>query len=195
MTLRVSGKNIDIGEALRSRIETRISEIVGKYFEGGYNGHATVEPEGSAFRTDCSIHLDTGIVLKSSAVAHDAYQSFDATADRIEKRLRRYKSRLRGRHGHHDQASGALEAAAYVLASTETEEELPADHSPLVIAETSTRIKTMTVGMAVMELDLTEAPVVVFRNAAHGGVNVVFRRADGNVSWIDPALIATPNGA
>lgn len=190
MTLRVSGKNIDIGEALRSRIEDRIEEIVRKYFDGGYDGHTTVEPEGTAFRTECSLHLDTGIVLKTSALAHDAYQSFDAAADRIERRLSRYKSRLRGRTDHGRNGVDDA-AAAYVLAAPDEEEDVPVDYSPLVVAETATRVKTMTVGMAVLELDLTEAPVIVFRNAAHGGVNVVFRRQDGNVGWIDPTLSGT----
>jgi len=183
--LRVSGKNVDLGEALRSRIAQRIEEIVCKYFDGGYDGHATVEPEGSAFRTDCSIHLDSGIVLHTAAVAHDAHASFEQAAGRIEKRLRRYKRKLKGRHG---ADVAAFEAASYVLAAPAEEEEVPSDYHPLVVAETATRVRTMTVGMAVMELDLTEAPVVVFRSAVHGGVNVVYRRADGNVGWIDPEL-------
>jgi ribosomal subunit interface protein len=189
--LRVSGKNVDIGEALRGRIEARIEEIVRKYFDGGYAGHATVEPEGSGFRTDCSLHLDTGVVLKTSANAHDAHASFEQAADRIDKRLRRYKRKLKGRHAIEPAAEApAIEAASYVLAGPEGEDEVPHDYSPVVVAETATRLKTMTVGMAVMELDLTEAPVVVFRSAAHGGVNVVYRRGDGNIGWIDPALAA-----
>lgn len=188
MMLRVSGKNVDLGEALRGRIAQRVEEIVRKYFDGGYDGHATVEPEGSAFRTDCTIHLDTGIVLQTAAVAHDAHTSFEQAADRIEKRLRRYKRKLKGRHAA-DAAS--VDAASYVLAAPEDDEEVPHDYNPLVVAETPTRVRTMTVGMAVMDLDLTEAPVVVFRNAAHGGINVVYRRADGNVGWIDPELAKT----
>jgi len=183
--LRVSGKNVDLGEALRTRIAERMDEIVRKYFDGGYDGHVTVSPEGSGFQTECSVHLSTGIMLQTTATAQEAPASFDQAADRIERRLRRYKRKLKGRHAA-DQP--AIEAASYVLAAPADEEEVPADYHPLVIAEAPTRIRTLTVGMAVMELDLTEAPVVVFRNAAHGGVNVVYRRADGNVGWVDPEL-------
>ncbi len=191
MALRVSGKNIDIGDALRGRIEDKVAEIVAKYFDGGYEGHVTVEPEGTAFRTECSLHLDTGATIKTTALDHDAHQSFDGAADRLERRLRRYKSRLRsGRVAEARLASNeaAVAAAAFVLASPEEHDDVPVDYSPLVVAETATKVKTMTVGMAVLELDLSEAPVVVFRNAAHGGINVVFRRPDGNVGWVDPAL-------
>jgi ribosomal subunit interface protein len=187
-SLRVSGKNVDIGEALRGRIETRVEEIVRKYFDGGYSGHATVEREGSGFRTDCAIHLDTGVVLQTSANAGDANQSFDKAAEHIDKRLRRYKRKLKARPSGPSASEPGVDAAAYVLASPHEEEEVEADYAPVVVAEALTRVRTLTVGMAVMELDLTEAPVVVFRSAAHGGLNVVYRRADGNIGWIDPAL-------
>jgi ribosomal subunit interface protein len=190
MTLRISGKNVDVGDAMRVHVNDRIADALSKYFDGGFNGHVTLTREGAGFRTECSLHLDTGIVLQVSGEDHDPRASFDRAADRIEKRLRRYKRKLKA---HHSVANGAqrefYEAASYVLALPEEEEEVPADFNPLVIAETSARIKTLTVGMAVMELDLSEAPVVVFKSAANGGVNVVYRRPDGNIGWIDPALI------
>ena len=96
MSFRVSGKNIDIGEALRSRINGRIAEATAKYFDGGFSGHVTVGKEGFGFRTECLIHLDSGIVLEAEAMAADAYASADQVAVRIEKRLRRYKRRLKG---------------------------------------------------------------------------------------------------
>jgi len=129
-------------------------------------------------------------VLQVSAQDQDPRNSFDQAADKIEKRLRRYKRKLKDHHGHNGADREAMVAASYVLASPEEDEEVPADFNPLVIAETSAKVKTMTVGMAVMELDLTEAPVVMFKNAANGGVNVVYRRSDGNIGWIDPALVA-----
>ncbi|MEH0071189.1 ribosome-associated translation inhibitor RaiA [Pannonibacter sp. Pt2-lr] len=190
MTLRISGKNVDVGDAMRVHVNDRIADALSKYFDGGFNGHVTLTREGAGFKTECSLHLDTGIVLQVSGEDHDPRASFDRAADRIEKRLRRYKRKLKA---HHSVANGAqrefYEAASYVLALPEEEEEVPADFNPLVIAETSARIKTLTVGMAVMELDLSEAPVVVFKSAANGGVNVVYRRPDGNIGWIDPALI------
>ncbi|MEW5424246.1 ribosome-associated translation inhibitor RaiA [Amorphus sp. 3PC139-8] len=184
--LKISGKNLDIGNALRERIQERIEEAVRKYFDGGYSGQVVVEPEGFGFKTDCAIHLDTGVVLKTSANAADATVSFDQAAERVEKRLRRYKRRLKS---HHPQQNGeAIEAQSFVLATPEEDEEVPVDYSPVVVAETATHIRTMTVGMAVLDLDLTESPVVVFRSAANGTINVVYRRSDGNVGWIDPAF-------
>ncbi|MFD1695619.1 ribosome hibernation-promoting factor, HPF/YfiA family [Roseibium aestuarii] len=190
MTLRISGKNVDVGDALRTHVTDRIEDALSKYFDGGFDGHVTLSREGAGFKSECILRLDTGIVLQASAQDHDPRPSFDQAADKIEKRLRRYKRKLKDHHTHNGSGREAVDVASYVLASTEDEEELPADFSPLVIAETSAKIRTLTVGMAVMELDLTEAPVVLFKNAANGGVNVVYRRADGNVGWIDPALLA-----
>lgn len=189
MQLRITGKNIDIGDALRQQVVDRLNLALGKYFDGGWSGQVTIEREGIGFRTECRVHLDSGMDLQSHAVANDAYLSFDSAAERIEKRLRRYKRRLKN---HHEQAGEELPAAAmsYVIAAAgegSEEEEESVDDNPVVVAETETKVRRMTVGMAVMALDLSEAPVVVFRNMANGRLNVVYRRADGNIGWIDPA--------
>ncbi|MCB1507649.1 MAG: ribosome-associated translation inhibitor RaiA [Hyphomicrobiaceae bacterium] len=187
MTLRVSGKNVDIGEALRGHVVGRIGEAVDKYTDRGFSGHVTIEREGSGFRTECMIHLDTGVVLQTSAMAFDPHQSADQAADKIEKRLRRYKRKLKDKKG----GESAAEVINYtVFATPDEEEEVAEDFAPAVIAETQKNVKTLTVAMAVMELDLTGAPVLVFRNAGNGGVNVIYRRSDGNIGWIDPALTA-----
>lgn len=191
MALRISGKNVDVGDALRTHVTDRIEDALSKYFAGGYTGHVTLSREGAGFKSECALHLDTGIILQVSATDHDPRASFDLAADKIEKRLRRYKRKLKDHHVNNGSGKDIYEAASYVLASTDDDEELPADFNPLIIAETSAKVKTMTVGMAVMELDLTEAPVVMFKNAANGGVNVVYRRPDGNIGWIDPALVAS----
>lgn len=188
MSLTISGKNMDIGAALRERIETRIESAVLKYFDGNYSGLVTMARDGFGFRTDCAIHLDTGIVLKTSASADDAATSFDVAAERAEKRLRRYKRRLKSHHPTNQEPAEAFAAQSFVVANVEEEEELPEDYAPVIVAEAPTQIKTMTVGMAVLELDLTEAPVLVFKNAANGTLNVVYRRSDGNFGWIDPSL-------
>lgn len=190
MTLRISGKNVDVGDALRIHITDRIEDALSKYFPGGYNGHVTLSREGTGFKSECSLHLDTGTILQVSAQDQEPRPSFDLAAEKIEKRLRRYKRKLKDHHLNNGSGREAFEAVSYVLASPEEEEEVPADFNPLVIAETSAKVKTMTVGMAVMELDLSEAPVVMFKNAANGGMNVVYRRPDGNIGWIDPALVA-----
>jgi ribosomal subunit interface protein len=185
MSLRISGKNLDIGDALRGQIDGRIGEAVAKYFDGGHTGHVTVEREGPGFKTECAIHLDTGIVLQAVGRAVDPHLSFDIAADRIEKRLRRYKRRLREHH--HTKPAEAEPATSYVLADFAEEEEVAADYNPTIIAEETTALETLTVGGAVIAMDLSEAPVVVFRHAGHGGINVVYRRNDGHIGWIDPS--------
>lgn len=186
MSLQISGKNIDIGSALRGHVETRIGDAVEKYFDGGFTGHVTVEREGSGFKSDCMLHLDTGIDLQAHGQSQDVYKSFDIAADHIEKRLRRYKRRLKEHHA--QKHAAAEEAASYVIAALDEEEEVAADYSPTIIAEETTNLSTMTVGSAVMAMDLANDPVFVFRNAAHGGVNVVYRRPDGHIGWVDPNL-------
>jgi ribosome hibernation promoting factor len=186
MSLRVSGKNLDIGDAFRDQVGSRIGEAVGKYFDGGFTGHVTLEREGSGFKTDCAIHLDTGIVLQAEGRAQDAHASFDRAAERIEKRLRRYKRRLKE---HHPARRGeTIPAARYIIAAPDEDAEIEPDYSPTIIAEESTDLETMTVGGAVLAMDLADAPVLVFRHAGHGGINVVYRRSDGHIGWIDPAL-------
>ncbi len=186
MNLRISGKNMDIGDALRHRIEDRIDEAVTKYFDGGYTGHVTMEKSGSGFSSDCLVHLDTGIILQAKANKADATACFDAAAERVEKRLRRYKRRLKDHHNNN--ASRKMENAAYVVMEAPVaDEEIPENFSPVTIAESSKQIRTQSVADAVMQLDLTDEPVIVFTNASNDQVNVVYRRSDGNIGWIDPS--------
>lgn len=189
MPFRVSGKNLDIGQALRDRVNARIVEALSKYFDGGYSGHVTVEKEGFGFRTDCAIHLDSGITLHTEANAADAYASADQAAMRIEKRLRRYKRRLKDHHV--TRANGAsVDAPSYVIeAPSHENDDEQTEFNPVIIAESTTVLKQFSVSEAVMELDMTGAPVVVFRHASHGRVNLVYRRPDGNVGWIDPPIV------
>ncbi|MEM6461804.1 MAG: ribosome-associated translation inhibitor RaiA [Pseudomonadota bacterium] len=186
MSVRVSGKHMEIGEAFRARIEDRIGDAVTKFFDGGFSGQVTVEKSGSRFSTDCLIHLDTGASLQATGKALEPQASFDAAAERVEKRLRRYKRRLKDHHaGNH---ANAAEVAYRVMeASLHDEEEVPEDYAPAIVAESSKIIKTLTVASAVMQLDMTDNPVLVFRNAGNNEVNVVYRRNDGNIGWIDTA--------
>jgi len=194
MMFRVSGKQIDVGEALRTRVSDRVAEVMAKFFDGGYSGHATVGKEGFGFRTECVVHLDSGITLHVDGMAADAYASADQAAVRIEKRLRRYKDRLKG---HAPRVNGPLgddaaifEAQSYVIAAPDRDshEEI-GDFNPVIIAEAVTKLRRLSVSEAVMELDMTGAPVVMFHHAVHGRLNIVYRRADGNVGWIDPPTV------
>jgi ribosomal subunit interface protein len=189
MTLRVSGKNLDIGEALRSQVQARMAGALSKYFDGGYSGHVTVTRDGAGFRTECVLHLTSGMTLEASGAAQDAYASFDQTADRIENRLRRYKQRLKDRAGPAaGRAGNSLEMAYAVLEAPGDEMGEEAGYHPMVIAETTKPLHRFSVSDAVMQLDLTGAPALVFIHASTGRVNVVYRRGDGAIGWVDPPL-------
>jgi ribosome-associated translation inhibitor RaiA len=180
---------MDVGEALRSKAEGHFDSVVKKYFDGGYTGHLTLEPEGSGYSAICMVHLDSGAILQSSAYGGDATSAYEIMAETIEKRLRRYNRKLK-QHRRHTNGEDSVEAQTYVLAASDLHDELHEDYSPPVIAETTATLRQLSVEEAVMELDLTQGDVVVFRHAGHGGLNVVYRRADGNIGWIDPALRA-----
>jgi ribosomal subunit interface protein len=198
MPFRVSGKNIDVGEALRERINARVAEAMAKYFDGGFSGHATIGREGFGFRTECVVHLDSGIVLEADALAADAYVSADQAAIRIETRLRRYKRRRKDRQTVRIDGQArdrdaldrtAIDASSPIVTLPAADELEAAEGNPVVIAESSTALKCLSVREAVMELDVTHAPVLVFRHAGHGRINLIYRRADGHIGWIDPPAI------
>lgn len=190
MTLRISGKNMDIGDALRTQVESRVQAAIAKYFDGSVTGHVTIEPEGSGYRTDCVLHLATGVTLESSGVAQDAYGAFDQTAHRIEKRLRRHKRRLRDHSPPNGHAAGMMQASYSVIEAPvdDAEDEFDGNEEfhPVVIHESVKALHRMSVSEAVVELDLTGAPCLVFQHAGSGRANIVYRRTDGAIGWIDP---------
>lgn len=187
--LRVSGQNMDVGESLRSTVETRVANALSKYFDGAYHGHVTVARDGGGFRTECVLHLGSGITLEASGLAHDAYASFDQSAERIEKRLRRYKRRLKERPGGHGSAGagdGSPEAsAAFGVIAPPEDGWSDETYSPVVVAETTRAVPRLSLAHAVAEFDLTGAPVLLFTHAVSGRVNVLYRRHDGGIGWID----------
>ena len=192
MTLRVSGKNLDIGESLRTHVCTRIDFVISKYSAGLTNGHVTIEREGSGFRTDCTLHLVSGTILQVEAEAQEPYASFNIAAERIEKQLRRHKSKMKDRTGANaDDLTGSetlADSPAQEVKPFAANVQIAKDTSPIVIAESFDALKEMSVSGAVKELDVTKAHVVIFRRTGDQRPNIVYRRADGNIGWIDPAL-------
>lgn len=203
MRVQVAGRHMDVGDALRTRITDELSAGVAKYFNRATDAMVTVEKSGPGYDVDCVVRLASGITLEVVGKGGDAHVAFGDALGKMEKRIRRYKSRLRDHHNNHKSPLPAEDAPAYVLARFQDEDEgdsedAPpngaADTAPLVIAETKAAVRTMPVAMAVMQLELTEAPALMFRNAAHGGLNMVFRRDDGNIGWVDPGVPAKANG-
>jgi len=193
MTLRISGKSIGLSEALRGRVTERTEEVLRKYFDGNYSGHITLSKDGFGFRTDCALHLDSGITLEADSNAPDAYASADQALLMIEKRLRRYKSRLKDRSARKahaaSEALAVLDATSYVLEAPGAGEHEVTGYSPVIIAEATTSLRRLSVSEAVMELDLSGAACLVFQHGSSGRVNIIYRRADGNVGWIDPPVV------
>jgi ribosomal subunit interface protein len=190
MSLRISGKNLDVGEAIRTQAEARVGQALGKYYEGSFKGHVTLAKDGTAFRTDAVVHLSSGITLEASGLAHDAYQSLDIMVERIEKRLRRYKRKLKSHPLGTDRNPVAV-LPSYVLEAPAHEDDGDEEPHmngvhPVIVAESTRSLHDLSVGDAVTELDMTGAPVLVFRNAGNGRMNIVYRRRDGNIGWIDP---------
>lgn len=185
MSLRVSGKNLNIGEALRTHVAERLKTAAGKFFDGEIGGHVTISPEGSGYRTDCSLHLGSGVDIQADGRAQEPYASFDQAADRIEKRLRRYKSRLKDHHPVAAREGDGEIASSYVLEAPDQEQDAPKEYAPTIIAEATSQLRRLSLSAAVLDLDLTGAPVVVFRNADTGRLNVVYRRNDDHIGWID----------
>ena len=192
MHIQIAGKKIEVGLALQERIAAGLEERVCKYFERAGEAFVTVSRPGWAFHVDCSVHLPSGVTLQAHGEGDDPYVAFDQLLEKIEKRVRRYKRRLKNHWPRETLATErAAERVIQPLPEMDGEDEDTVDpaagEAPAIIAETDTRIATMTVFMAVMQLELTESPALMLRNAAHGGLNMVFRRPDGNVGWVDPA--------
>ena len=202
MQVQVSGKHMAVGDALRTRVTDELLISIGKYFDRGGDAEVLVSKDGHNFKVDCAVTLASGQQLQSQGLGGDAHGAFDAALAKIETRIRRYKRKLKS-HSVQANAKAAETAALYVLrAPDDIDDDELWDESDrhggapaaMIIAETQEALRTMTVSMAVMQLDLTESQTIVFRNAAHGGLSVVYRRPDGNIGWIDPERTSAPNG-
>lgn len=192
ISLTVTGKQIDVGDALRQHISDSLSAVVEKYFGDGIDAHAVVSREAYLYCIDLQVHIGRGILLQSKEKDADVHVAADRAIDHIAKRMRRYKRKLRDHHAngreHRAEKASYLVLATQPDAATDDQEDVVDDTSdqPLVVAETTTDIPTLTVGEAVMRLDLSNSTTLMFRNSKHGGFNVVYRRVDGHIGWIDP---------
>lgn len=204
MHTQVVSKGIDVSDALREQILGRVEDGVSKYFNRPGECYVAIAREGVGFRVDCSLHLPSGMMLQAHGEADDAYKAADETMIRLEKRLRRYKRKLKNHHAGH-KAPLPAEALPFVVLkgardtwnededeSTDSAEDAP---EPIVIAEKPGEMRTMTVGMASLELDAADSPFIIFKNAANGSLNIVYRRPDGNIGWVDPSRAETAQPA
>ncbi len=186
MDIRISGHQVETGTALQEHAADRLGDIVGKYFERAISSHVTFgKAPAGAFSCDIVTHVSHGTILKAHGDAQDAHIALDNAAGKIEKQLRRYKRRLTDRHERAAQVRAEEEAAYTIFASEEPEEEVTAE-APPIIAETSVDIPTGTVADAVMMLDLRDTPALFFKNAGTGRHNMVYRRSDGSIGWVEP---------
>ncbi|HXP76360.1 MAG TPA: ribosome-associated translation inhibitor RaiA [Stellaceae bacterium] len=192
MHITVTGKQIDVGDALRRRTQAALEDIAEKYFANALEAHVVFSREAHLIQCDVQVHVGRGILVRSEADGGEAYAAFDAAAERIDKRLRRYKRRLRDHHAHDKERERAEPLGrTYVLQPGDDEVvPPPEDEHPqsMVIAEMETPIPQLSVREAVMRLDLADLPALMFLNSARGTLNVIYRRRDGNIGWIDPGL-------
>jgi len=188
MTIQVTGKNIDAGEAFQSYAVEKVNSVLEKYIGPEIAGHVRLEKERGRFHTSCTIRLKTGLTLEAHGEGVDAYASADAAVEHLDKRVRRYKRRLKSHNNGAEARGMAPETTATIRVfqvGGEEPDEAKGD-APVIIAESEQTVREVPVAEAVMQLDLNQAGFLVFRNAAHGGINVVYRRSDGNIGWIDP---------
>ncbi len=188
MRYQISGHQIDIGEALQTHVKTELSAAVTKYAERPTDATVIFSRNAHEFVCEAVVHLSTGLTAQARAHATEIYAAFDKCAEKMEKQLRRYKRRLKDHHRERKEPVEVTAAPSYILAGTEDEGEgqEPETLQPMIIAEMEARVPALSVGEAVMQMELAGAPILVFRNEGHNGVNVVYRRDDGNIGWIDP---------
>ena len=187
MRYQISGKQIDIGAALQTHVKDELGAVIAKYAERPTDAHVVFSKSASEFVCESIVHLSTGLTVQASAKSHEIYAAFDACGEKMEKQLRRYKRRLKDHHQDRSEPVELSGASSYILASESGDEDSEPQHlQPIIVAEMETKIPSLSVGEAVMQMELAGAPVLVFRNEGKDGLNVVYRRDDGNIGWIDP---------
>lgn len=181
MQITITGKQLHLGDNMQSYAENNLSAVIEKYFDDVVNASAVFSKEGEAIKAEVSVHPRTGTLLKGSAKGNDAYVAFDQACERIAAQLRKYKARL---VEHKNEKFEMVDVS--VIDAEDEKQEVEAGSAPVIIAEMQTELPVCSVSGAVMRLDLADAPALMFRNSAHGGLNMVYRRADGNIGWVDP---------
>lgn len=193
MQLAVKGKQVDVGDALRTHIEETLPDSIGKYFDNTTDVTVTIAKDGHKFTVDIQAHVSKRVLVQAHGSGGDAYAAFEEAAEHVLKRLRRHKRRLRD-HKQKMSTAEAVPALQYILEAERGGEEEPADDAPaaepIIVAEMPTEVESMTVGEATMRLDLGGLPALLFRNSKHGGLNMVYQRSDGNYGWVDPKLLS-----
>ena len=195
MQISVSGRHLDIGDAFKVHVEDRLNAIAHKYFDRAIEAQVTLAKEAHNYRVDCTMHANQGTILQARADGSDIYGTFDGAADKVEKQLRRYKRRIKNHHAlSRREGVETLIAQAYVIApEAEPEGDTPETDAheevadPVIIAETQTEIPRVSVGDAVMLMDLSDTSAFLFRNSKNDHLNMVYKRQDGNIGWVDPA--------
>ncbi|MEO1139481.1 MAG: ribosome-associated translation inhibitor RaiA [Pseudomonadota bacterium] len=187
MRYQITGKQLDVGKALQTHVENELNSVVEKFSQRPTDANVVFSKSASEFVCEATIHLSTGLTAQAKAHAHEVYAAFDQCSEKMEKQLRRYKRRLKDHHKDRVEPVELSLASSYILASeSEGEESEPESLQPIIVAEMETNIPSLSVGEAVMQMELAGVPVLVFRNEGKNGLNVVYRRDDGNIGWIDP---------
>jgi len=187
MRYQISGKQIDIGESLQAHVKSVLNEVVEKYAERPTDAQIIFSRDAHEYVCESTVHLSTGLTAQARARATEIYAAFDMCGEKMEKQLRRYKRRLKNHHRDREQPVEHLGVSSYILAGSDgPEDDEPETLAPVIIAEMQTNVPSISVGEAVMQMELAGAPALVFHNEGHEGINVVYRRDDGNIGWIDP---------
>jgi ribosomal subunit interface protein len=190
MHISIKGKQLDVGDSLRSHVETTLTDMIGKYFASALEAHVTLTKDAHLYRAELTVHPTRGHIIAASANGNEPYPAFDEAARTMGKRLQRYRSKLQDRHG--AERTAAAETLAARSVTLDAQAETATDHhEPMVVADVEAPIHFLTVSEAVMMLELEDLPALMFTNKAHGGLNMVYRRTDGNIGWVNPAPVKT----
>ena len=187
MRYQISGKQIDVGEALQSHVRTELGAVMEKYSQRPTDATIVFSKSAHEYVCEAVVHLSSGFNAASKAHGTEIYGAFESACEKMDKQLRRYKRRLKDHHGKRSEPVELFGASSYILAAEQEDDEQEADTlQPIIVAEMETKIPSLSVGEAVMQMELAGAPILVFRNEGKDGLNVVYRRDDGNIGWIDP---------